>query len=156
MDKNIVVETLQKIIGNDQIDFISGEINGVGTKDCSLSDERGCVYGIAIKIDEESIAKDIFKKIPKRNKKISNVSEWQPIDGSKYYPLYWGKDINMGSRLHSHTKNSKTTHSIQLNTLSVLFDKEIIYGAVPCENRETHEKELHKSYKCLLKTVKTK
>ena len=52
MEKNIVIQTLENIIGTDKIDFISGEIIEPGTDNCKLSDYRGCVYGFAIWLDD--------------------------------------------------------------------------------------------------------
>ncbi len=70
-----------------------------------------------------------------------------------YYPLYWGKDINMGIRLYSHTKSMKSTGTLQLNKVNDAFKGyQIIYGAMPCLNYESHEDKLHDRYVDLMKT----
>ena len=58
----------------------------------------------------------------------------------------------MGSRLDAHTKSSDSTGTIQLNKMSELKDKEIIYGAMLCSDSKNIEDELHKSYPDILKT----
>lgn len=154
MEKNPVVEILENIVDTDKIDFIGGDILGVGTDECRLSDERGSVYGIAIQIKDKNDKETVFNAVSKSRRKLENADQWKEITND-FYPLYWGKDVNMGSRLFSHTKTMKSTGTLQLNTISsVLGEHRIIYGAVPCLNRLTNEDKLHERYADLLKTVK--
>lgn len=154
MEKNPVVEILEEIVGTDKIDFISGDILDVGTDECKLSDERGSVYGIAIQIKDENDKEKVFDAVLESRRKLENADQWKAITDD-FYPLYWGKDVNMGSRLFSHTKIMKSTGTLQLNTISSALGKHrIIYGAVPCLNRLANEDKLHKQYADLLKTVK--
>ena len=51
MEKNAVISIIEKIVGTDKIEYISGEILNCGTKHCKLSEIRGAVYGIAIKLE---------------------------------------------------------------------------------------------------------
>jgi hypothetical protein len=153
MKKNPVIQALEVEIGTDKIDYISGTIVDIGKSSCVLSSETGSVYGFAIKIEAEI---DTFKTL------ISNVNsfksefewnDWKSI-GDNYYPLYWGKDINMRSRLYAHTKEMKSTGTLQLNNLSCLESYEVIYGAIPCVDYENHEKEIKTKYPDILKTIK--
>ena len=158
MRKNAVVEALEEIVGTDAIEYISGEVLDVGTESCHLSEKRGSVYGIAIKVEKQSDRTEIMKKLKdSMGKRIGGVGDWKPIRGN-YYPLYCGKDINMGIRLHSHTKSMKSTGTLQLNSVdkNALENYRIIYGALPCINFEAHEEELHAEYPDLLKTKKSK
>ena len=152
MEKNAVISIIEKIVGTDKIEYISGEIQNCGTKHCKLSEIRGAVYGIAIKL-ERSQKSSFFCDIEEDLRNNTKEQEWISI-GDDYYPLYWGKDKNMGLRLHAHTKTMKSTGTLQLNsnTMSFLKDKEIIYGAIPCMNYEKNEEKLHKRYPDILKT----
>ena len=148
MMKNNVVEILEKVVGTNYLPFISGEVKNPGTNDCALTVGRGSVYGFAVKVGDGQKS-ELFDRINKRGIK---ESEWKSI-GDDYYPLYWGKDINMGARLHSHTKASKSTGTIQLNRIPALIDQEIIYGAIPCSNSADIEKRLQQMYPYVLKTT---
>ncbi len=53
MEKNEVIEILEKIVGTDKIEFISGNVLNVATSSCELSGERGSVYGIAIELNNQ-------------------------------------------------------------------------------------------------------
>ena len=147
---NKVVEILLKEVGTDHLQFISGEILSPGKKECCLTKGRGSVYGVAMKLSLEE--KDEF--FNKHNENLTGSScNWISI-GDDYYPLYWGKDINMGARLHSHTKASKSTGTIRLNKRKELRGKTVIFGAVPCSNYTEIEKRLHQNYPCIYKTRK--
>lgn len=156
MEKNIIIETLEKIVGTDAIDFISGNILQVGTDSCKLSNDRGSVYGIAIELHGECDKHTVFEGIEPNYRKILNENDWKPI-AEHYYPLYWGKDVNMGIRLFSHTKSMKSTGTLQLNNTryKCLENHQIVYGAIPCINYKNHEDDLHKRYKDLMKTSKS-
>ncbi|MBR1676007.1 MAG: hypothetical protein IJ706_01700 [Clostridia bacterium] len=155
MEKNVVIKCLEEIVGTDALPYLSGEIEGCGTEHCRLTEDRGSVYGVAVKINDENEKSDIFNAIKKDVDVLSlkTVDEWQSI-GNNFYPLYWGKDINMGIRLHSHTKMMKSTGTLQLNKLVFLINKEVIYGAYPCLKYDEKEKKLRNRYPDLLKTKK--
>lgn len=101
MFRNKVIEILEIYVGQERITFISGEILKIGTKDCHLSEDRGSVYGIAVAIEDEREKALIFQHL---NERSIQLEQWNPI-GDNFYPLYWGKDCNMGSRLKVHTKS---------------------------------------------------
>lgn len=153
MEKNAVVSLIEKVVGTDKIEYISGEIINCGTKDCLLAGIRGAVYGIAIKLKRDEV-EIFFNKVNEKND--LTCDNWKSI-GDDFYPLYWGKDINMGIRLYSHTKTMKSTGTLQLNVVNKSFQgREIIYGAMPCINYEENEDKLHKRYPDILKTKKGK
>jgi hypothetical protein len=152
MEKNIIVLTIEKTVGTDKIEFISGEIVNAGNNNCKLSGPFGSVYGIAIKLENEDAINDVWKKTTKFRKKNAVQTNWKSL-GDNYYPLYWGKDKALGSRLFAHTKSQKSTGTIQLNKIK-LQDYNIIYGAIQCINMETHEAKIHERYPDILKTSK--
>ena len=153
---NIVVETIFKVVGSDNRSYIEGKVQWQENGKPKLQ-ERGGVYGIAIKL-EDSEVKDFFSK-HKDEKKDLRVEEWKPLDDEgveKYYPLYWGKDINLGFRLFEHMKSSKSTWTIQLDKKTYLIGKDLIYGAVLCSNPKDNEKLLREKYPDIYKTEKLK
>ena len=115
MKKNVVVKCLKEIVGTDALPYISGEIENCGTNSCAITGTRGSIYGVAVKLDCERDKSLLFKQIKDFYKKLNlkSSSEWNSIGGS-YYPLYWGKDRNMGIRIYSHTKEMKSTGTLQL------------------------------------------
>lgn len=149
MKDNQVVLILKECAGIHGVDSISGNITDVGTDECKLSDERGSVYGIAVKITDPEDVKKILKYTDNPRK----IKDWRTI-GEDYYPLYWGIDVNLGSRLDAHTKSSDSTGTIQLNKKDYLKDMEIIYGGILCNNRGAVEKKLREEYPDVLKTSK--
>lgn len=155
MEANILVKKIEEIVNDDKIWCISGKILDAGNEKCGLSDkEYGCVYGIAVFIDSDEKKKDFFKRVSSDRIKLPRKEEWKPIE-QKLYPLYWGKDKNMGVRLAAHCRELKGTNTLQLCNID-LNGFDIIYGAVPCRNYEEHELELIRKYPCLLKTKKGK
>ena len=150
MEKNAVVLIIEKIVGTDKIEYISGEIKNCGTKECELTGTRGSVYGVAIKL-KGSEKDDFFNNLINKKKNIKK-EKWVSI-GEDFYPLYWGIDINMGSRLTAHINSYSGTGALQLNGIS-MGTFQIVYGAMPCLNREIHEKTLKKRFPDILKTRK--
>ena len=151
---NIVVDTIIKVVGSDIKHYIEGKVLWQKNGKPKLQ-ERGGVYGIAIKLKDDEAAKFFAKH--KDIKKNFEFEKWIPLsqdNGEKYYPLYWGKDINLGFRLFEHMKSSKSTASIQLDQKVDLFEKDIIYGAVFCSNNKENENLLHNQYPDIFKTKK--
>lgn len=147
MNKNQVVKALIRVAGDKYKNYLSGSLIFDNEK-CQL-EERGGVYGFAIKLTRDQV-KD-FLNSHKENK----VTTWKTI-GNGFYPLYWGKDINLGFRLYSHTKSRKTTWTLQLNERNYLICQDIIYGAILCSKPEEVEKQLRETYPDILKTKKSK
>ena len=107
-----------------------------------------------IEFDTESLRK--FHKyyfkyfFQKYNEKdIITFEEWKSI-GDYYYPLYWGKDSNLGFRLFSHIHTRDSLGTLQLDSrqyLNQYFDKgKIIYGAVLCNKISCCETELRNTF----------
>lgn len=159
MDKNIIVRTIENIIGTDKIEYISGYVKDIGSLCCNLLGERGCVYGFAVQIPEKDVntvfqyfaINKILHEQFYNEKKPKDCSEWKPIEGN-YYPLYWGKDKNMGLRLAAHTKSIKSTHTLQFCNIDILKGYKVIYGAIPCLNCKSNEDMLHETFPDVLKT----
>ena len=154
MEINKVVETLLKIVGTDAVGFISGKIISPGVSGLTkLEEGRGSVYGLAVFIEKTEDLQKIYEDIPLEHKNSTKLDDWKSI-GDNYYPLYWGRDINFGARLYSHTKTVASTGTIQIDSINALKDKTIIYGAIPCINQAKHESRVRETYKDILKTIK--
>ena len=150
MGKNSIIMAIEQVIEGDKLEYISGFVENCGTADCTLSEERGSVYGIAIELPRDK-KQSFFDNLTNKKKGIK-VDDWKSI-GDNCYPLYWGIDINMGMRLSAHVKDYTGTGALQLNN-SFTSDYKIIYGAMLCLNRAKHEKALRKKYPDILKTTK--
>ena len=144
--ENIIVETIKRIAAQRVKIIIQGTVKFNQDGKCELED-RGGVYGFAVKLEQNEI-KDFFEKHcdPRRLRNNSKTwADWCCL-GDGFYPLYWGCDINLGSRLREHTKASRTVGSIQLDRKEYLHGREVIYGAVFCSDRNGVEKELREIY----------
>lgn len=156
---NKVTRVIKNIIKKNNFlvnDCFYGKINIIGNEKCILQEQikMGGVYGISIKIDNSSNKQEILSKINKLSNSTSiTINQWKEIDNG-YYPLYWGIDSYLGSRIHAHIKQSNTTRAIHLSNsrYSFLEEYEVVYGAVLCENKEKIEKKLKEEYPDVLKT----
>lgn len=151
---NIVVYKMIEEAKENYLPWVGEDLNNTGTGNCSLSNNRGGIYGIAILLENDDRKRDFFDRISseRKNCRIKKVEEWKPI-GQNYYPLYWGSDCNLGFRLFEHTKNNKTSSSIDLSDL-IFRNEKIIYGAILCKERQRVENLLHKNFTDLLRNKK--
>lgn len=155
---NQVVKTMKAILSDKIVDCLSGTINYSQDK-LSLG-SRGGVYGIAIKLEKDEIEK-FFKEYNEKKTGKNKVTsdKWMSI-GEGYYPLYWGKDSNLGFRLFSHIHTRESTGTLQLDSRDYLQKyfkgNKIIYGAVLCSQISSCEKELRNKYPDIFKTHKCK
>lgn len=154
--ENKIVETIKSIAGKRVKANIQGTLKFNNDGKCEL-EERGGVYGFAVKLEQNEI-KDFFEKHCDPRRLRNNSKTW--VDwcclGDGFYPLYWGCDINLGSRLREHTKASRTVGSIQLDRKEYLHGREVIYGAVFCSDRKGVEKELREKYLDIYKNSQLK
>ena len=118
---NAITLLMKRLIKDDYLDCLAGTIT-FSDDGCKL-EERGGVYGIAVELADDE-KKDFFEK-HNRNSSLS-FNEWKPIDGN-IYPLYWGKDSNLGFRLYDHMKSRKSTATLQLNSRKYLNSRKVIY-----------------------------
>lgn len=153
MRKNEVVQILEIEIGTDANYYLSGEVTDAGTSKAALSDCRGGVYGFFIEFKDEQELESFKSEVHGEKYIKETVLEgWKPAIGS-YYPLYWGKDINLGARLKAHTKSFKSTYTIQMSDRKELINHKIIFGAMLCNDYDEIEKNLHDKYPDIYKTT---
>ena len=153
MEPNEVINAMIKQIDKDVTNYVCGIIIDPGTDDCSTSDKCGSVYGFAIRINSDEQKKYIFDSAEAAGdlRDDANLNEWCEIENG-YFPLYWGKDKYMGSRINAHTKDYKSTGTIQLNTKKYLVNQDIIFGVIQCLNYEEYEEKIRNKHRDILKT----
>ena len=152
---NVVTNILDKVAGARKLTEIEGDII-VQSGACEIKGTMGGVYGMAVEIANAAEKKEIFEAAEKINSvaKCMSVDEWKPIDSNgKWYPIYWGADLYLGSRLRSHTGKLTRTNSIYLINKPFLIGKKIVYGGILCEDYLKVEKDLHRDYRDLFKTT---
>ena len=145
---NAITLLMKRLIKDDYLDCLAGTIT-FSDDGCKL-EERGGVYGIAVELADDE--KKYFFEKHNRNSSLS-FNEWKPIDGN-IYPLYWGKDSNLGFRLYDHMKSRKSTATLQLNSRKYLNSRKVIYGAILCKNIANNEKLLRENYPDIFKNRK--
>ena len=151
---NKVVETMRAILSSQIVDCLAGTIN-YNQEKLSLG-SRGGVYGFAIKLDKEERVKffnNYNEKKTSKNKVL--INKWMSL-GDDYYPLYWGKDSNLGFRLFDHIHTRGSTGTLQLDSRVYLRqyikENKIIYGAVLCNDISGCEKKLRSEYPDIFRT----
>ena len=151
---NQVVKTIKAVLVNKVVDCLAGTIN-YSQGELSL-EPRGGVYGIAIKLEENDKEK-FFRDHNEKNtgKDKIELKNWITL-GEGYYPLYWGKDSNLGFRLFSHIHTRESTGTLQLDSRNYLQQyikgNKIIYGAVLCCDISDCEVKLRNIYPDIFKT----
>ena len=104
----------------------------------------GSVYGIfAIKTPKSNIKK-LFEET--QNSVIS-IDE-----NNEIYPIYWGKDINPGSRIVIHARPNPKTGNAKLEEIQELRNFKLIFGNIYITKYKDFESYLHKNYPPLIGT----
>jgi hypothetical protein len=122
---------------------IFGEIE-ISNGSKRITQSTGSVYGLVVQLDQNSL-NEVLSQLPKNRR----VCEPKPLFDN-CYPLYWGKDINPGSRIKAHVQNPEGTGNAKLDTYSSLYEKKIIYAAILVSKYESFEAFLHKNFPPLL------
>lgn len=109
----------------------------------------GSVYGIfAIKTKNSNIEK-LFEETQKSKDSVKSIDEQQNI-----YPVYWGKDINPGSRIVTHSRPNPNTGNAKLEEVKELRNFKLIFGSIFVTKYKDFESYLHKNYPPLIGTSK--
>lgn len=110
----------------------------------AISQSVGAVYGLVVELNDQELAA-LIGELPRRKKPRVHA----PLFGS-FYPLYWGKDMNPGSRIRAHVQNHASTGNARLETYAGLRGKPIQYAAVWVSGYEDFESRLHASFPPIL------
>ena len=123
-----------------------GEKLGVNSK-VHLS--TGSVYGIfAIKTKNSNID-NLFKETNKSRDEVKYIDIEEKI-----YPVYWGKDINPGSRIVTHARPNPNTGNAKLEKIKELRNFKLIFGCIFISKYKKFEAYLHKNHSPLIGTSK--
>ena len=114
---------------------------------CKLDKKYGGVYGIAVRLSPSDTSAFVTKN-NLNHKNIKSISDWKSI-GDDFYPLYWGKDSRLGSRIYAHLNKYKGTGAANLCKHKELQGKEVIFGICICNDYEKGEKNLHRAFPAL-------
>lgn len=124
---------------------------------------EGAVYGFFALLNErEKVALFEEAKIKGTND-LSSISNLIPI-ANNIYPLYWGKDKRIGSRINVHLTNpdgleqgkKSGTALIRLSAYKALIGVKLAVFSIVVSKYSCFEKELQKAYPPLLLTKKSK
>lgn len=107
----------------------------------------GSVYGIfAIKTENSDIEK-LFEETQKSKDSVKSIDK-----ELKIYPVYWGKDINPGSRIVTHSRPNPNTGNAKLEEVKELRNFKLIFGSIFITKYKDFESYLHKKYPPLIGT----
>ncbi|HLO64938.1 MAG TPA: hypothetical protein VK165_18405 [Azonexus sp.] len=122
----------------------------------------GGVYGFFVKLSADEVDLLFAEARSKNTLAINLRANFKPLV-ENIYPLYWGKDKSLGSRINAHIKNpdgraqGKTgTGLVRLCAYSTLHGKEIGVVAVTVSDYSAFERHIRSIYPDLLKTKSTK
>ena len=115
----------------------------------------GAVYGFAARLSEsERLA--LFEEAQKRGlSRLESVSSFKPIEDD-LYPIYWGKDKQLGARPHQHLQNPVGTGAIRLSTYKSLSGKAIACTVLVVSDFVRAEFAIQRAFPDLLKTTTKK
>lgn len=122
----------------------------------------GAVYGFFAKLSKEQ-AKALYGETKERKTNaLKSLTDFKPIL-EDIYPLYWGKDKSLGSRINAHINNpdgkeqgKQGTGLIRLCAYTSLENVEIGVFTIVVSNYSDFEIHVRSKYPDLLKTKSTK
>ncbi len=142
-------------------EFLEKDIFGVFTNEVSNEGKTltpGGLYGFFVRLSETE-AKNLYAEANKKGcSALSTCEKFKPINND-IYPLYWGKDKSIGSRINGHIKNpdgpeqgKNGTGLIRLSAYAALHGKEIGVFTIVVNDNSGFETHIRKLYPDLLKT----
>ena len=134
--------TYRSLSGEVKFDDTTDEIGG-NTK---IYLSSGAVYCFLAIPTKKSSVKDLFSE---------TKSKTIPIDNkSKALPIYFGKDINPGSRIADHVRPRSKTGNAELEKIASLRGFKLIYGAIYVDKYSEFENLLHSKFSPLVGSPK--
>lgn len=111
----------------------------------------GAVYGFAARLSKEDLHTS-FQEATKRGlARPSMLESIKPIE-DELYPLYWGKDKQIGARPYQHLNNPVGTGAIRLSTYQSLLGKPIACATLVVSDHVAAERAIQKAFPDILKT----
>jgi len=131
------------------------DLNGIIGGNSKISLSSGSVYGIfAIETENSNINQLINEVNDKKTKELKDYGSIMTDGNNKIYPIYWGKDINPGSRIVAHSRHYPGTGNAELEKYPALRNFNLIYGSIYVTKYRDFEDHLFKKYQPLLGTNK--
>lgn len=110
----------------------------------------GAVYGFGAYLTQEE-RRVLFEEARARSSsRLAELEQFKPIEGV-LYPIYWGKDKQLGARPYQHLQNPEKTGAIRLSTYSSLWGKTIACAVVVFSDYVEAERVIQKAFPDLLK-----
>lgn len=104
----------------------------------------GAVYGFAERLSKEDLHA-LFQEATKRGlARPSMLESIKPIE-DELYPLYWGKDKQIGARPYQHLNNPVGTGAIRLSTYQSLLGKPIACATLVVSDHVAAERAIQNS-----------
>jgi hypothetical protein len=115
----------------------------------------GAVYGFAVRLSEIEREAFLVEAVARGLSRFTDVSKFVPIL-EDLYPIYWGKDKQLGARPHQHLRNPVKTGAIRLSTYEALVGKTLACASLVVSDNSTAEIILQRAFPGLLKTTTAK
>ena len=114
----------------------------------------GAVYGFAVHLNKNDL-KSLFEEAQARGlSRIAKLENIHPIEGT-LYPLYWGKDKQLGARPYQHLNDPTKTGAIRLSTYKSLSGKAIFCATLVVSDYVAAEGIIQKAYPDMLKNFES-
>ena len=115
----------------------------------------GAVYGFAVCLSEKERSTLFNEAAGRHSTRLKEIADFRPIEGD-LYPIYWGKDKQIGARPHQHLQNPVKTGAIRLSTYQALVGKAIACATLVVQDYSSAEQLIQNAFPCLLKTTNIK
>ena len=122
----------------------------------------GAVYGYFVRLEPDELKALRKEAEEKKSSAIDRAKEFESLYDN-VYPLYWGKDESLGSRINAHLRNpggknegKKGTGLIRLCAYKALKGKDIAVFSICVSNYAAFEVHLRAHFPDLLKTKNSK
>ena len=150
-----LVEAMRRVLMKQGIEEVpaSGEFTLPATNKPTLF--PGAVYGFAVRLSEEERVALFSEANGRGLSQLAEISSFKPIEDD-LYPIYWGKDKQLGSRLHQHLNNPTGTGAIRLSTYRALSGKVLACATLVVPDFEVAESIIQNAFPHLLKTTTVK
>lgn len=112
----------------------------------------GAVYGFAVRLSEIEREALLVEAVARGLSRLTDISKFVPMS-ENLYPVYWGKDKQLGARPHQHLGDPVKTGAIRLSTYSALKGKTLACASLVVSDYSTAELILQRAFPCLLKTT---
>ena len=115
----------------------------------------GAVYGFAVRLSQAELLRLFDEAVSRKLSRVKSIEDLGSIEAG-LYPIYWGKDKQLGARPHQHLQDPVGTGALRLSTYESLAGKVIACVSLTVSDFEAAERAIQARYPDLLKTTKVK